>query len=283
MHAGPAQDPAANAEERGEPAFTQLRYEVDGHVATLTFDRPARLNAWTPTLERELRTALAMADADREVRCIVLTGAGRAFCAGADMERLAALSSDTQAPPAFEAPAGEPLAQRYSYLMGLATPVIAAINGPAAGVGVCLSLFCDLRFMAAGAKLSVPYARRGVAAEYGVAWILPRLIGPLNAADLLFTGRTVTAEEAAAMGLVRLLPADGFIEAVRARARDIATLSSPRSVRSIKQQLWQGLHQTLPEAALLADRAMAAAFGTEDFREGVAHFVEKRTPRFTGH
>jgi enoyl-CoA hydratase/carnithine racemase len=258
--------------------FTQLRYAAIGRVASITFDRPDRLNAWTPTLEAELRAAIAHAEADDAVRAIVLSGAGRAFCAGMDM----AVLSDPGRPPVPQAESDDDAAQRYGYLGALAKPLIAAINGAAAGVGLCIALHADLRYVATGAKLTLPYARRGLVAEHGTAWLLPRLIGPMHAADLLLTGRTLQAEEADRMGLACLLPAEGFLDAVLARATEIAELSSPRAVRIIKRQLVEARYQTLGQATRVADREIAACRDTEDFREGVRHFVEKRAPRFTG-
>jgi enoyl-CoA hydratase/carnithine racemase len=136
--------------------------------------------------------------------------------------------------------------------------------------------------MAAGAKLTTSFARRGLIAEHGISWMLPRLIGPMNAMDLLLSARTVQAEEAAALGLVRVLPAEGFTEAVQARAAEIASLSSPRSTRIIKRQVYEALFQSLAEATAVANREQALCRDTEDFREGVAHYVEKRAPNFTG-
>jgi enoyl-CoA hydratase/carnithine racemase len=253
--------------------FTQLHYSVADRVAVLRFERPERMNAWTATLETELREALALAEHDDGVRCIVLTGAGRAFCAGMDM-----------AAPRAPGEPGGPLAerQRYAYLDRIDKPLVAAINGAAAGVGLCLALYCDLRFVAAGAKLTAPYARRGLAAEHGIAWLLPRLVGPMHAADLLLSGRTFQAEEAERMGLASLLPAEGFLDAVLERARELANATSPRSVRTMKRQLREARTQTLAQATEVADREIAACRGTEDFHEGVQHFLEKRAPRFTG-
>jgi len=255
--------------------YQQLQYQVSDKVATITFNRPDRLNAWTPVLKGELREAVMAADADGAVNCIVLTGAGRAFCAGMDMEVLSAMGS---------LPAGAPdPSQRYTYLLAVSKPLIAAINGAVAGVGLCVALHCDMRFMASGAKLSAPYARRGLAAEHGSAWLLPRLIGHMHAADLLFSGRTVLAEEAAAMGLVSLMPSEGFREAVHQRASDIAKLASPRSVSIMKRQMLLAQQQSIEEATEMADAEIAACRETKDFKEGVAHFMEKRAPHFTGH
>lgn len=256
----------------------ELNYVVEDGVAVLTLHRPERMNAWTPDLELALKACLESAQEDAQVRCVVITGAGRAFCAGMDMDVLRTVPASEAKKTADEA-ADEP---RYSYLAAFEKPLIAAINGAAAGVGLCIALYCDLRFVAAGAKLTAPYARRGLVAEHGLAWLLPRLIGPMHAADLLISGRTISAEEAAAMGLANLLPADGFLDAVLQRAQTIAASTSPRSVRIIKQQLLQARSQDLAEATRVANREIAACRHTEDFQEGVRHFLEKRPPRFTG-
>lgn len=265
-------------------SYEQVRYAVAERVATITLDRPDRLNAWTPVMEREVRAAFTEAAADDGVRAVVLTGAGRGFCAGADMQRLG-----SGAPPVTDFPDGsvtgdtDPnLSQRYSYILGVPKPVLAAINGAVAGVGLAITLYCDVRYMAAGAKLSTAFARRGLIAEHGTAWMLPRLIGPMNALDLLLSGRTVLAEEAAAMGLVRVLPAEGLLGAVQAAAAEYATLSSPRSMRIIKRQVQAAYAQTLAEHTREANREQPLCRATEDFREGVAAYAEKRPPAFTG-
>jgi enoyl-CoA hydratase/carnithine racemase len=199
------------------------------------------------------------------------------------MGRLAGAASGAAAPAQAPARAGGgDFEQRYSYLLAVPKPRIAGINGAVAGVGLCLTLFCDLRYMASGARLASSFARRGLIAEHGSAWLLPRLVGPMHAADLLLSGRTVDADEAATMGLVRVLPAEGFAEAVQARAAELATLSSPRSMRIIKQQLRGAPFESLAQATAFADAEMPKCRDTEDFREGVASFVEKRPPRFTG-
>jgi enoyl-CoA hydratase/carnithine racemase len=266
--------------------WQEVLYGVEDRVATITLNRPDRLNAYTQVMSAELREAFAKADADESVRAIVLTGAGRGFCAGADMARLSSaaagktnLRNDGDWPTeGLEAN----FAQRCSYILAVKKPVIAAINGAVAGIGLVLTLYCDIRYMAAGAKLTTAFARRGLIAEHGISWMLPRLIGPMNAMDLLLSARTLPAEEAAALGLVRTLPAEGFAQAVHARAAEIANLSSPRSTRIVKKQVYDALFQSLAEATAIANREQEICRDTEDFREGVAHYVEKRKPNFTG-
>jgi enoyl-CoA hydratase/carnithine racemase len=207
-------------------AFAEITYEVADRIATITLNRPHKRNAWSPETESEVREAFALAASDDAVRAVVLTGAGSSFCVGADVTGIAGRKPDRPrfvgvTPPPGGMPPVEDLSRRYSYILNIGKPVVAAINGAIAGVGLAVTLYCDLRFMAAGAKLAGAFPRRGLIAEHGAAWMLPRLIGPMNAADLLLSGRTVTAEEAGAMGLVRVLPAEGFLVAVRAYLADI--------------------------------------------------------------
>jgi enoyl-CoA hydratase/carnithine racemase len=264
----------------------EVLYAVADRVATITLNRPEKLNAWTSVMGEQLQAALRRADNDDGVRAIVLTGAGRGFCAGVDMARLsAAAAGQRQLVRPDDAPT-EGLAanfqHRLSYIMAIGKPILAAINGPVAGIGFVLTLYCDIRYMAEGAKLTTAFARRGLIAEHGAAWILPRLIGPMNALDLLYTARPIETTEVAAMGLVRRLPAERFREAVQARAAEIANLSSPRAVSVIKRQLYEGLFQSLAEATAISNREQELCRSTEDFREGIAHFLEKRPPNFTG-
>jgi enoyl-CoA hydratase/carnithine racemase len=271
----------AIAAEEPLSGYEQILTSRAERVLTIALNRPERMNAWTPVMEAEVRSALEEAAADSEIRAIVLTGEGRGFCAGADMGALAVSSGG--APPTEQPERGTAdLEQRYSYLLGIPKPIIAAINGAVAGVGLCIALYCDVRFIAAGAKVTTAFARRGLVAEHGSAWLLPRLVGPMNAADLLMSGRVLEAAEADRMGLARLLPAEGFRAAVHLYASELANLSSPRSIGIIKRQLQESWVQALGTAVRASEDEIARCRGTDDYREGVAHFVEKRRPAFTG-
>lgn len=279
--------------------YEQLLYDVRDGIATLTLNRPDKLNAWTSVLEREVRHALTAASADADVRVVILTGAGRGFCAGADMTMLNTIvdkaektekSKKATADAAFAAgpiPGGLALPQafsyRYAYFPTVPKPIISAINGPAAGLGLVLSLYTDLRFAADTAVFTTAFARRGLIAEHGVDWILPRVVGLPNALDLLLSARKVTAQEALQMGLVnRVYPADQLLAETRAYALELARLVSPRSMRVMKSQLFRSQDVDFAGALSAGIEHMEASFGSEDFKEGVAHFVEKRPPAFTG-
>jgi len=272
-------------------AYAEILYDVNDRIATLTLNRPDKLNAWTNQMSDEVRAALLAAEEDDDVRVIILTGAGRGFCAGADMGTLQSAAATSGADRRLIPPQPLParnganpgFQRRYSYFPSIKKPIIAAINGPCVGLGFVLSLYCDLRFASDTARFGTAFARRGLIAEHGIAWMLPRLIGPAHALDLLLSARMVDSTEAARMGLVnRVIPAGQLIPEVRAYARELATMVSPRSMGVIKQQVYNALMETLEEATVAADKAMFESFDTEDFKEGVAHFVEKRAPAFTG-
>ncbi|HEV7415533.1 MAG TPA: enoyl-CoA hydratase-related protein [Tianweitania sediminis] len=252
-----------------------LLQALDQGVLTLSINRPEARNAWNHDLEDALRAALLVADASSEVRVIILTGSGKTFCPGPDPKAISGGKSHRRVEVS-----DDDLGQRYSYMLALRKPLIAAINGAAAGVGLCLTLYCDLRFAAEHAKLTTAFARRGLPAEHGSAWMLPRLIGSMGAAELLMTGRVFTGREAGEMGLARTLPDDGFLDAVQSFARDVATNCSPRSMMTIKRQLGLAWRQTLAEATQLANRETEASLGSADVKEGIAHFVEKRRAAF---
>lgn len=268
-------------------------YSLSERIATITLNRPEKLNAWTAGMEREVRAAMEAADSDEKVRVIVLTGAGRGFCAGADISLLSTVAESgvdalvrQQALQAVASREGIRTAFqcKYSYFPALSKPVIAAINGPVVGLGLVIALYCDLRFASDAARFSTAFSRRGLVAEYGMAWMLPRLVGLPNALDLLFSARTIDAAEALRIGLVNLVFAhDQFPAKVNDYARELAWQVSPRSLRVMKRQAYEAMFQTLAQALESSEQEMLASLQSEDFKEGVAHFLEKRAPNFKGN
>jgi enoyl-CoA hydratase/carnithine racemase len=284
-----ASDDQSDQENIGEIAVTyqHILYDVSDKIATITLNRPDRMNAWTPVMEREVREVMTAAASDEDVRVIVLTGAGRAFCAGADMDALKGLDpSDigrAASLPAFDMDRRPDWQTRYGYYPSIAKPVIAMLNGAAAGIGLVHALYCDLRFAADNTVFTTAFARRGLIAEHGISWMLPRLVGHANALDLLMSARRVSSAEALRIGLVnRICPPEKLREETYAYARDLADFVSPSAIAVIKRQLYEVPFQTLAEATIDANREMLVALGSSDFREGVASFMEKRPPRFTG-
>jgi enoyl-CoA hydratase/carnithine racemase len=276
-------------------SYEEILYEVSDRVATVTLNRPAKLNAWTMTMEKEVQRAMLAAEQDDKVRVIVLTGAGRGFCAGADMANLDGLANANNSAAKIKQTmsdhlAGTPRAgarpdfqKTYSYMPAIEKPIICAINGAAAGLGFVIPLYCDVRIASDQAKFSTAFAKRGLIAEQGISWLLPRLVGVANALDLLYSARLIDAAEALRMGLVsRVIPHEQFAAEVRKYAVDLATSASPRSMRVMKRQVYGALFQTLAEAIDVANEEMVKSFTSEDFKEGVAHFLAKRPPAFTG-
>jgi enoyl-CoA hydratase/carnithine racemase len=270
-------------------------YEVENQVATITLNRPDRLNALTRQMEDELAEAMQRADEADEVRVIILTGAGRGFCAGADMESLGEIGSvdwetvDIEelkgriVPPMPRQNTAVDFQKKYSYFPAISKPVIGAINGAAVGLGFILPLYCDIRIASDKARFGTAFAQRGLIAEHGVSWMLPRLVGISNALDLLYSARLIDAEEALRVGLVsRVVPHDDLMSTVREYAVQLATTVSPRSLTVIKKQVYEALFLTLGDAIEVANDEMMESFQCEDFLEGVAHFLEKRPPAFTG-
>jgi enoyl-CoA hydratase/carnithine racemase len=252
--------------------------ERRGAVALLTLNRPDRLNAWTGALERRYFDLLDEAGADPRVRAIVVTGAGRGFCAGADMDILQRIGADETGERAARTAAPD---RMQWHTTTFPKPVIAAINGACAGVGLCQALMCDLRFAASGAKLTTAFAQRGLVAEHGISWILPRLVGQARALDLLLSGRVVLAEEASAMGKVNeVVPPDELLDRALAYASRLAATSSPAAMAVMKRQVWADQDVDLETAARRAIPLMATSLRSADFREGVRSFVEKRPPEF---
>jgi enoyl-CoA hydratase/carnithine racemase len=265
-----------------------VRYAVADRVATITLDRPERLNAWTGRMHTEYRWAIQQAEDDPGVRVVVVTGAGRGFCAGADSGALeghvAKGGYDPGTPDDIATPGygvRPEFDHDFAFHFGLTKPVIAAINGPAAGVGLVLACYCDLRFAAAGAKLTTAHGKLHLPAEYGLSWLLPRLIGLTRANDLLLSSRTFLAEEALDLGLVNaVVPGDELLAHTYDYASMLATTVSPGSLAESKRQIYTDLHRdvgsAVDEAAVLLRRMMTEPA----FREGVVALTEKRAPNF---
>src|SRR5262249_45684111 len=233
--------------------YQEITYDVKDRVATITLDRPDKLNAWTRVMEADVRRAMGEATRDEAVRVIVLTGAGRGFCAGADIGLLSGIAGGPEAvgaAPSADLPARAPVPPEgsrrsdfrgpYVYFPAVPKPIIAALNGATAGLGLVIALSCDVRWASETAVFTTAFSRRGLIAEHGISWRLPRLVGLPGALDLLLSGRKVGAEEALRMGLVsRVLPATELAEGVRAYARELTELVSPRSMAVMKRQVWE--------------------------------------------
>jgi enoyl-CoA hydratase/carnithine racemase len=258
--------------------------EIEDDVALLTLNRPDRLNAWTPALQTRYFDLLEDCAAREDVRAIVVTGAGRGFCAGADMQDLQDISSGEvdRSEAAGAATNGDaPDTRPVAFPLSIPKPVIAAINGPCAGIGLVLAVMCDMRFAAADAKITTAFARRGLVAEHGISWMLPRLIGPARALDLLLSSRIVLGREAAELGLVNLAIEDGnVVEHALTYARELARECSPASMAAMKGQVYTDYDRTLPECVEDANRLMLESFAAPDFAEGVQSFLERRPPNF---
>jgi enoyl-CoA hydratase/carnithine racemase len=262
--------------------FEQIRYEVDDRVLTITLHRPDRLNAFTPTMARELVAAFDAADADDDVRAVIVTGAGRGFCAGADLQAGGDTFDYRARGVEDEVPrdGGGQIALR---IFASTKPVIAAINGPAVGVGATMTLPMDIRLAAEGAKIGFVFTARGIVPEACSSWFLPRVVGISQAMEWAATGRVFGADEALHGRLVRSVhPQEELLDAARALAREIADNAAPVSVALTRRLMWTMLGADHPMVAHRADsRAMLARGQSEDVREGVTSFLEKRAPSFT--
>lgn len=270
-------------------SYETIMYSVDDPVATITLDRPEAMNAWTGAMDHEIRDALGRAAADRRVVGIIITGAGRAFCAGADMNLLSSLSSGDGS----GASGGDGLVEtssstrdgdfdgRFGYLMTIDKPIIAAINGAVAGMAYPFALCCDLRVGTRDSLFVTAFAQRGLIAEWGLAWLLPRLVGPAVALDLLMSSRRVNGEEAYRMGLLNhLVEPDDLLGWCRRYVEQLAANCSPASMAIMKRQVYADFHRGFGAAESDAERLMLDSFRRPDFREGVASFVGKRPPQF---
>ena len=271
-------------------SYKEIIYEVDGPAATITMNRPDTLNAMTSLTQAEIRHALDASERNEDVIGTVLTGAGRGFCSGVDMNALGVMSeagkSIGQTYEHLAAEAGNPDKDPnylFSplYLLGLRKPVIAAINGACAGLGFSYATFCDLRFVDRNAKFVTSFSPRGLIAEHGTSWMLPRIVGPSNALDVFWSSRRLEAEEAYRMGYANRLCEPG--ESVR-EAQDylkmIAGTSAPISIMMMKKQVYKHLMSDLGESMIEDNQWMSVSLADDDFKEGVASFVEKRPPNF---
>lgn len=265
------------------------RYEVADGVATLTLSRPERMNAWTGRMHTEYRWLLEQAENDPAVRVVVLTGEGRGFCPGADTRALEGHVErggyDPGTPPDLPKPGygvRDEFDADFAFQFGLTKPVIAALNGPAAGVGLVMACYADIRFAVRGAKLTTAHGRLNLPAEYGLSWLLPRMIGLTAANDLLLSSRIFLTDEAMELGLLNgLFEADDLMPHTYAYAREMAERVSPASLATTKRQIYTDLHRdvgsSVREAGELLDRMMKQA----DYEEAVASFSEKRPPRWS--
>jgi enoyl-CoA hydratase/carnithine racemase len=263
-------------------AAQPVLYEVrDSGVAVLTFNRPERMNGWGGGLAAGFYAGMDAAEADAGVRAIVVTGRGRAFCAGADMGDLSSISSasvDSSGETDISAMVGE---RHPLFVTTLSKPVIAAINGACAGIGLTQALMCDVRFAAAGAKFTTSFVRRGLIAEYGISWILPRVVGWGAALDLLMSGRVFYAEEALELGIVKeVVEPDQLLDRAVEYAEDIAANCAPSSLAVIKRQVYGDALRDAADASQLAETLMHESMQRPDFIEGITAFFEKRTPNF---
>ncbi|HEY2480683.1 MAG TPA: crotonase/enoyl-CoA hydratase family protein [Caulobacteraceae bacterium] len=270
------------------PAFETLLYAVEDGIATITLNRPEKLNAFTAKMMAEMIAAFDLTDADDDVRAVIVTGAGRAFCAGADLSAGAATFDHRQSSDPIRTQARVGGVQRDGggrltlRIFDSLKPVIAAVNGPAVGVGVTMQLAMDLRLASTEARFGFVFARRGITLEAASSWFLPRLVGMQTALEWCYTGRVFPAQEAFDKGLVRSLhaPAD-LIPAARALAREIADSTAPVSIALTRQMLWRMAGADQPMEAHRADsRSIQARGASADAAEGVTSFLEKRAPHY---
>jgi enoyl-CoA hydratase/carnithine racemase len=270
----PASDATPDTPASGGAPEPAVLAERHGAVLLLTLNRPETYNAWGKEMEDLYFDHLDAADADPGVRAIVLTGAGGGFCAGAQMAQLDQLAGSDQ-------PLELDRSRPSSYALHVRKPIVAAINGGCAAVGLMQALLCDVRFVAAEAKLTTAFVRRGLIAEYGMAWLLERTVGRGRALDLLISGRTILGEEAVAIGLAEFsLPRAELLEGALAYADEIARNCSPRAIATIKAQAWKDLDRPFQDAAVEADELAIDSVTWPDLAEGAASFAERRDPAF---
>ena len=270
--------------------YEQIIYEVDGPAATITMNRPDTLNAMTSRLQAELRHALDASERNEDIIGTVLTGAGRGFCSGVDMNDLGAMSAAGKTiGKSYEHLAADPgnpdKDPNYMfsppYLLGLRKPIIAAVNGACAGLGFSYATFCDMRFVDRNAKFVSSFAPRGLIAEHGTSWMLPRIVGPSHALDIFWSSRRVEGEEAYRMGYANRLCEPGeSVKEAQDYLKMIAGTSAPISIMMMKKQVYKHLMRDLGESMVEDNQWMSDSLTKDDFKEGVASFVERRSPNF---
>ena len=270
--------------------YEQILYDVKDPVAVITLNRPDALNALTGRMQREFKHALAEAESDPAVVGVVLTGAGRGFCAGADISGLQSTADGKKSPEedlsALKATPGdqkmgENFKISYTFMLSLKKPIIAAINGPCAGLGFCYALLCDMRFAEKQAKFTTAFSQRGLIAEHASSWLLPRLIGSGKALDILWSARKFEGEEAKELGLVeRVVDTGESLNAAIQYIQELAQHVSPTSLQIMKAQVYRHLNMELGEAMVESNQWMDESLKSEDFKEGVTSFIERRKPNF---
>jgi enoyl-CoA hydratase/carnithine racemase len=267
-----------------------VQYAVEEGLGVITLNRPHRMNAWTGRMHTEYRWVLLQAEQDPQVRAIIVTGAGRGFCVGADTQALQGHVSKGAYDPGTPDALAEPgygkfdaFDASFAYHFGLSKPVICAINGAAAGIGLVLACYADIRFAAPGIKLTTAHGKLNLPAEFGLSWLLPKMIGLARANDLLFTSRVFFSEEAEQLGLVnRVVPAADLLAETKAYARQMIGTVSPGSLRETKRQVYTDLHRDLASAVVESEALVSSMMQQPDYAEGVAAFLEKRPPHWTG-
>ncbi len=266
------------------------RFEVNTGIATLTLNRPERLNSWTGRMHTEYRHLLSQAEDDPAVRAIVVTGAGRGFCAGADTSALESHVERGAYDPGTPVDLARPgygvrpeFDADFAFQFGMTKPIIAAINGPAAGVGFVIACYADLRFAAPGVKLTTAHGKLNLPVEYGLSWLLPRLLGLTRANDLLFSSRTFMTEEAMELGLLNgLFPAEELLPRTYDYVRDLVARVSPGSLAASKRQVYTDQHRDVGSSVGEAGALLEKMMKEPDYREAVAAWLEKRPPRWRG-
>jgi enoyl-CoA hydratase/carnithine racemase len=265
-------------------------YEVEDKIATITLNRPHRGNAWTGRMHTEYRYLLDQADQDPAVRLIILTGSGERFCVGGDSQALDGHSKkgsyDAGTPADIVTPGSDefaPFAEDFAYQFALSKPVIAAINGAAAGVGLVMACYADIRFAVPGAKLTTAHGPLNLPAEYGLSWLLPRLIGSARAMELLLSSRKFLTDEAYQMGLIhRLVAPEDLLAETRAYATDLITRVSPEAMRQSRRQVYLDFHRDIGASVREANALMDAMVKQSDYKEAIRAFLEKRPADWSG-